>query len=41
MFEKRLGAETIILNGQGHIGGSDNAKAVPEILDAVTKLAVV
>ncbi|OGL74233.1 hypothetical protein A3F28_04165 [Candidatus Uhrbacteria bacterium RIFCSPHIGHO2_12_FULL_57_11] len=39
MFQARLGAETIVLHNKGHIGGSDNAKDVPEILDTVLKIA--
>lgn len=38
MFKKRLGAETILLHNRGHIGGSDNIKEVPEILEAVMKI---
>lgn len=39
MFKERLSAETIVLHDKGHIGGSDNAKEVPEILNAVLKVA--
>jgi hypothetical protein len=37
-FKERLGAQTIIVKGKGHIGGSDNIKEYPLILDKLTKL---
>lgn len=39
MFKERLCAETILLHGKGHIGGSDNLREVPEILEAVMEVA--
>lgn len=38
MFKERLGAKTIVLSGRGHIGGDDDAKQVPEILEAFEEL---
>lgn len=33
LFKNRLGAETIILHSRGHIGGGDNVKELPEVLE--------
>ncbi|MCR4311654.1 MAG: alpha/beta hydrolase [Candidatus Uhrbacteria bacterium] len=40
MFEGRLGAETITLHGRGHMGSSDDALTVPEILEAVLGVSI-
>ncbi|MBI1999096.1 MAG: serine hydrolase family protein [Parcubacteria group bacterium] len=37
-FKERLGAKTITVEGKGHIGGSDNIKEYPLILDEVLEL---
>lgn len=37
-FKERLGAKTIIVESKGHIGGSDNIKEYPLILDELLKL---
>jgi hypothetical protein len=37
-FKERLSAETIIVKGKGHIGGSDNIKEYPLILNETLKL---
>jgi len=37
-FKERLCAETIIVKGKGHIGGSDNIKEYPLILEEATNL---
>ncbi len=39
MFEKRLGAETAVLHGKGHLGYSEGYTEVPEVLNAFLKLA--
>ena len=38
LFKERLGAKTIIVKGKGHIGGSDNIKEYPLILEELLKL---
>ncbi|MEK7514811.1 MAG: alpha/beta hydrolase [Patescibacteria group bacterium] len=40
LFEDRLGAKTIVVKGKGHIGGSDNIKEYPLILDELLKIIV-
>lgn len=37
-FKERLNAKTIIVNGGGHIGGSDNISEYPLILEELEKL---
>ncbi len=37
-FKKRLGAKTITVEGKGHIGGNDNIKEYPLILDEALEL---
>ncbi len=38
LFKERLGAKTIIVKEKGHMGGSDNIKEYPLILDELLKL---
>ena len=38
LFKQRLGAKTIIVENKGHIGGSDNIKEYPLILDELLKI---
>jgi len=37
-FKERLGAKTIVVNGKGHMGGSDNIKEYPLILEELMEL---
>ena len=38
-FKSKLGAEVVLLHGRGHMGGSDDATVVPQILEAVLSVA--
>jgi len=35
MFEKRLGAKTVVLHNKGHMGASENVTELPEALKAI------
>ncbi len=37
-FKERLGAKTITVKGKGHMGGSDNIKEYPLVLEGLLKL---
>lgn len=39
IFEKQLGAETIVLHAKGHIGADVGLRELPEVLAAVIKLS--
>ena len=38
-FKSQLGADVVLLHGRGHMGNSDNATEVSEILEAVLQIA--
>ncbi len=37
-FKNKLGAETLMLHNYGHIGGEDNVRELPEVLEIIEKL---
>lgn len=38
-FKEAFGCQTIVLSGRGHMGGSDQAEIMPEILEAFESLS--